>query len=278
VFLQSNEAKASTARIAASLEPKASPVASLLYRTNLDGSEPGAHPTLTAGVVVRGPLSSGITMNLASGARLMGSVAAVDMVFSADSSLYYDPLSVETGVSLEYLPGARVIAQLDTQLWSKFEAPALIIANPQSTCTNTDESDCGLQVSGGVAPEFHAADIVIVRLAHEWQATDRLSLRLGYAHRPSIFDGLPEGAGNYLDPAREIFTGGLGYQLSSFFGAEVPARIDFHLAYHALETQHIVKESGDELGAGTGDLKIGAPGYDAGGNIIGGGLSLSFAL
>lgn len=109
----------------------------------------------------------------------------------------------------------------------------------------------------------------------------RLTLRAGYAYRPSIFnDGGngPSGAGNYLDPSKNIFTAGAGYHFMHFLNFDVPCDVDFNLAYQALITEHITKTPGDENGNGTGDLKIGAPGYDAGGNIFGGGISLSLAF
>jgi hypothetical protein len=71
---------------------------------------------------------------------------------------------------------------------------------------------------------------------------------------------------------------GVGYELENMFMADVPVRIDAHFHWHQLETQSIVKDPGDELGQGTEDTKIGAPGYRAGGKILGGGISLSFAL
>jgi hypothetical protein len=44
-----------------------------------------------------------------------------------------------------------------------------------------------------------------------------------------------------------------------------------------LELQRVVKTSGNEIGI-AGDPKIGSPGYDAGGNLLGGGVSLSMAF
>jgi hypothetical protein len=69
---------------------------------------------------------------------------------------------------------------------------------------------------------------------------------------------------------------GAGYDFKNALSISDSTRVDLHFTYQALETQVITKAPGDEAGQGTGDQKIGAPGYSAGGRVVGGGISLSF--
>ncbi len=97
--------------------------------------------------------------------------------------------------------------------------------------------------------------------------------------RPSIFsdpNGPTEG-GNYLDPAKHSLTLGWGLKYQHFLGFETGCQLDFNVLFQHLPVQHVVKSPGNEVG-NLSDLKIGAPGYDAGGNILGGGVSLSLAF
>jgi len=102
-----------------------------------------------------------------------------------------------------------------------------------------------------------------------------MTLRLGYAYRPSIMANLPD-VGNYLDPPKHMLTAGLGWKFRSLLGFAIPTQLDIHGAYHVLVTQLIVKSLNDEFGyAG---YKIGFPSYSAGGAVFGGGVSVTLAL
>lgn len=276
VFLQTDPTKPSTMRFTASLKPKVAPVLAFLYTS--EPATPEEEPRFTLGAVVRFPLTSDNSMYLQSGARAFGSFAALDFDFNATSALFYDPLSIELGSTFKETPRTRTFVQLEFQGWSKFQAPALNIQNP--TNESCGGGPCGVTISPGQNPTFPYRNIIVPRIGQEYYI-GRWTLRAGYAYRQSIFDDNgtgPTGAGNYLDPSQNIFTAGVGYHFLHFLSFEVPCDVDFNFAYHALITQHITKTPGDENGNGTGDLKIGAPGYDAGGNIVGGGVSLSLAF
>jgi hypothetical protein len=118
---------------------------------------------------------------------------------------------------------------------------------------------------------------VIPRVGEEISLSEVSTIRVGYAYRPSFLAEVPNGAGNYLDPPKHMVNLGLGLNYKHFMGFETAARLDFNLSYHALVTQTITKTSGDEAGNPSG-TKIGSPGYDAGGKILGGGVTLSLAL
>ncbi len=281
VFLQTDATKPSTMRVSASMRPKVSPFFGVQYRSPdpVGPGESALGPTFTAGSVIRLPLQSGVAMDLATGAQVFGSYAAVDLQFKSLSTLYYDPLSVETGFAWRYSDRARILVQVDWQDWRGYQTPALEIQDPSAECQNDNPStECGLALSGGDNPIPDMAAILVPRFGHEWQASDKFALRIGYASRASIFKDIPNGAGNFLDPGRDIFTAGFGWNFDQFLNFEIPATLDFNLAYHSLRTQRIEKTEGDESGAGTGDIKVGAPGYRAGGNVFGGGLSLSLAF
>jgi hypothetical protein len=102
-------------------------------------------------------------------------------------------------------------------------------------------------------------------------------LRFGYSYRPSILASIPVNAGNYVDPSKHIVDLGFGWNFRHFLGYDIPTHLDFNLSLQHLITQHIEKTAGDETGA-AGDSKIGSPEYNAGGNIYGGGVSLSMEL
>lgn len=266
IFLQTDATKTSTMRVSASLKTKATPY----FGANL-----ALTPSLATGLVIRLPFAQTEKLKVNASSRVLGNIAALDFNFPALATMYYDPLSVELGTKWDYSDTNRFLFQIDYQTWSKFESPALEI---QSTDTTTcSGAPCGIEFSTSKNPSFEYRDIFIPRVGHEWDL-GRSTLRVGYSYRPSILKNTPSGAGNYLDPSEHRMVAGWGYQFTKFLDFDTPCRLDFHLAYHQLESQRITKTSGDETGAGSGEQKIGAPGYEAGGRLLGGGLSLNLSL
>jgi hypothetical protein len=278
VFLQTDTTKPSTMRFSASLKPKVAPQFGFLYTS--EPETPQDEPRFTAGAVLRFPVASDNSLYLQSGARAFGSFAALDFDFSALSSLFYDPLSLELGATFAETPRTRTYVQLEYQAWGAFQAPALLIQSPNLTSCNSGSGPCGVSISAGQNPAFAYRNIWVPRVGQEF-SIGKLTLRGGYAFRPGIMDdggiGI-SGPGNYLDPSKHIITFGAGYHFAHFLNFEVPCELDMDLAYEALITEHVSKTPGDENGTGTGDQKIGAPGYDAGGSVYGGGLSLTLAF
>jgi hypothetical protein len=271
LFLNANPNNPSTMRFSSIMKPKASPYLGVLV-TPLENKE-----KLSLGAVLRFPAATDVTMVLNSGARLLGVLAALDFNFTALSSLVYDPWTIELGGSWTPNPKVRVFAQLDYQVWRKFEAPALQIQTPEvDSCKTDPNTQCGIALSGGKNPSFPLQNIVIPRLAAETTYWGKI-FRAGYAYRPSIFNGVPQGIGNYLDPPKHMFSVGMGMEFPKFLGTDIPARLDTHLAYHLLQGQQVVKTPGNEAG-NAADAKIGSPGYDVGGKVLGGGVSLSLSI
>ncbi len=272
VFLNTSADKPSWIRFSSSLKPKLAPYFGLGFQSS------DKDPTFTAGAVVRLPLAASNQMLLKSGARVFGSFAAVDFNFNALSALFYDPLRVELGVTVQPLHFLKVRAEADFEAWTLFEASTLTIQDPTSACDNTDSSACGISISAGKTPKLPLVNTWTPKVGTEFAVTEDVTLRLGYAYVPSIFSALPTGAANFLDPPKHSLNAGLGYHFTNFLGIAESASIDAHFSYHLLKTQTIVKAAGDEAGGGSGDLKIGAPGYDAGGRVLGGGLSATLHL
>jgi long-subunit fatty acid transport protein len=270
IFLQTDPTKPSTMRMAASMKPRVGPYFGAYYQS------PDKHGDITAGAVLRLPVKSASEIVLKSGARALGPLVALDFNATAVSAMFYDPLSVELGTTWRYLRTLRLYLQADYQAWSKFSPPSILITDPQTencvgTCT-------GVGISAGHNPSYSFQDILIPRLGNEWEITPSTLLRVGYYYRPSMLADLPTEAGNYLDPPKHAFNLGVGFKFAHFLVFEAPCSLDFHFSYQRLVTQQISKTPGNELGVGTGNDKIGAPGYVAGGKIYGGGVSVSLAL
>ncbi len=272
-MLQTEDDTISTMRVSASLKPKTSPNLSWLLVSQLPQNEPGAW---TFGQVLRLPHDAKAKLVFNSSARAFGNLAALDLNFGASSALFYDPLMLETGFSWRHSPRGRLILQADFQNWTRFERPALEVDALEGSCENEDETSCSSLVNPTIFPALALRNLWIPRIAEEitWE---KATLRLGYAYRPSMFSAVPNGAGNYLDPAKHSATIGWGWKFESFLGWNAPATLDLHGAYQHLVAQQITKTPGDEAGT-AGKNKIGSPGYTAGGRLWGGGATLTLEL
>lgn len=267
VIVRTTAGKPSSMRFAGTLKPKAGPYLGLLLT-------PASKPEdFSIGAVLRFPVTSDNRMSMQTAAAI-GAFPAIDFNFSAMSALFYDPLTVELGTAWQHAPGWRLYLQGDYQVWSKFSAPAIEITNG---CSDVSDPSCGVPLTPSDLPRFPYRNILIPRIGEEF-AIGGITWRLGYAYRPSFLSAVPEGAGNYLDPSKHMVTIGAGLHFENFLGLNAPADLDLHFLWHQLVRQQVAKAPGDETGAGTGDLKIGAPGYDAGGKILGGGVSLNWVF
>ena len=215
-------------------------------------------------------------MVLNSSAQVLPGFGAADFTFTALSTLFYDPMSIEIGGSWQHAQQARFFAQLDYQFWSNFQPPALVIQQQQG-CQLPGGKPCTVTIAPGAFPAMSFINVWIPRVGEEITISDVSTLRFGYAYRPSFLDGVSNGSGNYLDPPKHMLHLGWGLKFQHFLHFETPCQLDLHLGYQYLVLQHIVKTAGNEAG-NANDPKIGSPGYDAGGNIFGGGISLSMAL
>ncbi len=278
MFLQTQTSaqKPSTLRFSATMKPKLIPYFGLLYVSNKNEREKLVPETYnendsagawSAGGVLHLERKSESHMNLRTNGAFLSPLPAFLFQFRADSVMYYDPLTIQLGGSFVYLPKARLFLGADFQAWSQYESSAPVIT----------PSGGGANMNAGGPPSSFTRDIIIPRVAHElflgpW------ALRAGYSYRPSIFKGAPNQNGNFLDPSRDIFTFGLGRRLGTLLGEDLPCSVDFHGSFHSMRSQQIVKDSGNELGQGSGVRRIGAPGYDSDGYVWGVGVSMTVGL
>ncbi|MFZ9595424.1 MAG: OmpP1/FadL family transporter [Bdellovibrionia bacterium] len=262
-FITGNAGTSSSMKFSSSVKPKLTPYVGLLYAPQT-GSQ-----SVNWGAVVRLASATENIMTLKTRARVLGE-AAVDLDFNGTSALYYDPLTLELGGSFPITSSSRLYTQLDWQMWNAYQPPALFLEEPT-------QNHNFFRIMPGKAPDQSYTNILIPKVGQEIRFTDTTALRLGYAYRPSFLSTPTTGAGNYLDPPKHVLNLGMGIQSPRFLGLEVPMSLDFHLTYHALVRQTIVKTAANESGNAQ-DPKIGSPGYDAGGNLWGAGMNLSLAL
>jgi long-chain fatty acid transport protein len=278
-FLQTAAGTTSSMRVSASLKPKTSPNLAWLLLSETPQEEAGAW---SFGQVLRTTHDAKATLNFNSSARAFGDLAALDIRFGANSALFYDPLTLETGFSWKHSPRGRLYLQADFQNWANFKRPALEIRDPTETCTPEPGKTCNspdgpLIVNPSVLPGMKLRNTFTPRIAEEI-SFESSTLRVGYAYRPSMFKGLPSEAGNYIDPSKHIVSAGWGWKFPSFLGWNAPAQIDVHASYQHLVTAKVTKTAGDESGTNPTGAKIGAPGYDIGGRLWGGGATLTLEL
>ncbi|MBI2711532.1 MAG: hypothetical protein HYX41_01540 [Bdellovibrio sp.] len=265
VFLNTQANTASSMRFTASMLPKLAPFFGVYYA-------PPEKPFSLA-TVFRTPVASDNNFSLSSSARVFGPLPGVDFNFMAVSALFYDPMALEIGGTVTPTSWLKVVGQVDWQIWNQFRAPAMLISQPQTTPVGTGS----FSIASGSVPAFNYVNIVVPRGGVEISFSDTTVLRLGYYYRPSMIEGVPNGAGNYLDPATHAANIGLGLKVPHFLTLENPLNIDFNFTYQLLTAFRVTKTAGNEAGVST-DQKIGSPGYDVGGNLLGGGVSLSVAF
>jgi hypothetical protein len=246
----------SSMRFASSLKPKLTPYLGVLFVP-----DNAVNPAYTLGAVFRFAATSANNLTLRTSAQLLGSLAAPDFNLSAYSALFYDPLKLELGATFKTVEDGRLYLQADFQAWHQFEPPAITIEEPTLTST-------GVPVKGSQNPGFDYRNIIIPRLGHEYAVNGTTTVRAGYAYRPGIIRTPSTGQGNYLDPSKHMLNAGVGFKYNTFLSFNTPCTLDFNASYQALVAQQITKTPG----------VIGAPGYEAGGKIFGGGASLNLAF
>lgn len=262
VFIQTAANTASSMKFASSLVPKASPYFSFLIAPEGDQSK------WSVGAVARLSLVSDNNMYLRTSARAFGTLTALDFNFNAMGALYYDPTSFEVGGSWQILDWLRGYAQVDYVLWSAFQTAAMTIYNTAVDQCNGASCPVGIQIAPSANPNFAVQNIFVPRVGAEF-TTGKHTIRAGYSYKPSILSSTPTNSANSIDPPAHRMSVGYGYEFSKFIGLDRPWNLNVHATWQALANQSITKATATD---------IGAPGYTAGGNLFGGGVSLSLAL
>lgn len=261
LFIQTNPGTASTMRFASSLVPKAAPFFSALVAPD------GKDSRWSAGAVFRMAMVSDNNMYLKTSARAFGTLTALDFNFNAFGALYYDPASLEIGGSWRPLDWLRANAQVDYVFWGDFQKATLTIYNTQMGQCN---GGCpgSLAIQPGSNPAYATQNIFVPRAGAEF-ILGKHTLRAGYSYKPSILASASTDSANPIDPAAHRISIGYGYEFQRLGGLDHPWNLDIHATWQALVGGLVTK---------VGTTTIGYPGYATGGNLFGGGVSLSLAL
>ena len=255
VFLQTDPAKSSSMRVAASLKTKASPYL---------GVQVDPVPDWTTGLVLRFALSNPEDISVHASGRVIGDLSAIDVAFRSLATAYYEPLTLEWGNRVQVGTASTVHLQLEYQKWSDYRSPNVGIDT--AATTNCAPNCGGLEFASSRYPSFRTRDLLVPKIG--WELGD---FRLGYSYVGSIFSGLPGDTGadaNLLDPAHHRFSTGYGFRGTDFLTTQLPWTIELMVSYTRLRSDAVAR-SGDA---------IGAPGYATGGNLFGGGVSLNLSL
>ncbi|MBI2606936.1 MAG: hypothetical protein HYW49_12755 [Deltaproteobacteria bacterium] len=248
-------------RMTTTVKPSAAPYVSVFYDPKYDApSHPS--PSWTCALTVRAPARYRLDVDVRSNARVLGPTNDFPIVFDSSSTLYYDPLEADLAASLEPAPRWWITLELDWLNTSAYQAPTVSVVDTGSA----------IQLKNSVSSTPSMRDIFVPKLGVErrWNAT---TARAGYFWRPSpITDN--SGSGNLVDPEKHVFTAGVGFDLKKARVSERAIVVDLHGQYHWLVSQRITKSPGNEAGS-AGQGKVGSPGYDIGGAVYGGGLSVS---
>ncbi len=127
-------------------------------------------------------------------------------------------------------------------------------------------------------PAFH--DVVNVRTGVEWSPRRFFAVRAGWAYEPSPVP--PQtGQTDFLDGSRQVLALGLGLDLEKL--GLIAMRIDAHLRWHLIASQHTQKDpaalpDADPMTPGTQIDALGYPGFSAGGSFVEAGVTLGFYL
>lgn len=168
-----------------------------------------------------------------------------------ESMIYYDPHILRVAHSQQF-ESLEVFFTLEYQLWDNYEAPTIKIANLGGTVRASSDFET-----------LKLKNVFVPKLGLRLSVTPQMKLMAGIAYRQSPFDSDFSGSGNTVDTNVLMLSGGGTYDIK-LFGKDI--QLGASLQYHRLEEKNIIKTPGQENGS-TG-VKIGAPGYKIGGNIL----------
>ncbi len=241
-------------RFATTAKPNASPYGSFLY-----DSKP-----FQTGLTFRAASKYKMNVNVNSDARVLGPANGFPIIFETSSVLFYDPMEVDYSFSYGNPDYTWITVEVDWLQYSAFESPTLTISDQGS----------GFQLKNSVSSVPEMRDIIVPKLGIEQGLSESIKLRMGYSYRRSPIKS-NSGTGNIVDPSQHIITGGMGWDLHRANLSQRNIKLDFFGQYHHLISQHINKDSANEAGTAT-QSRVGSPGYNIGGKVYGGGMSVSF--
>lgn len=252
IFATGSANKVSYQRLATTIKPSVAPYFSI-YTDPLP---------YQAGLTVRLPNEYNVSLDTQANANFLGGTASLPVNINSTSSVYYDPLEVDLAAAYQITPVTWVTAEVDWLHYKAFSSPTLTVTNHDSVAT----------LNNSISNTPNMQNIIVPKVAFQHDF-DTWILRGGYWYRPSpVKDNL--GAGNLVDPAQHTVTAGVGFDLKKAKFTDKEIFLDLHGQYHYLVHQHVQKSDNNEANT-SGQTKLGSPGYDIGGSVYGGGLSLT---
>lgn len=209
---------------------------------------------------VRGESKSKLDMNVVAAARIFSNIdAGIPFSYNSESSLYFVPWTFELEKDFVLSESVTLKPSLSYQLWSRF-VPAAAIIGDQSQIDCQGQGTCGnSNFSPSRAPEYKTQNLLVPSIGAEWKVSG-YTVSGGYRYKASIFQDLPIGFGNYVDPPRHDALVGLRFLFLNDW------EMDLHLQVSRLIAQNVVKSNASD---------IGAPGYEAAGWLYGGGIQVA---
>ena len=250
VFLQSGSGTYSDQRISAKVKPSLVPQASIQYQNYT--------------FAVRGENKAGFDLTTVAAARVFGSAnAAVNFAYDTNSALYFDPWDFELSGKNQLNETWAVVWGVAYQLWGGYQAGAAVIEqNVTNQCNGN--GGCSSSFSASQPPGFKARNLIVPEAGFELSLGGN-RYDLAYRFKDSIFNGVPTGAGNYLDPPRHDILLGATFPTKGGWEWNVQAQIS------RLASQTVVKTDPTEIGA-TSPV---SSGYTASGWLYGGNFALT---
>ncbi|TNE99443.1 MAG: hypothetical protein EP326_08135 [Deltaproteobacteria bacterium] len=177
------------------------------------------------------------------------------------SMIYFDPHIFRFGYG-KNLGKFQFLGSVEYQMWESYETPIVRVIKNGGTLQGSDNYE-----------RVQPRNILVERIGLRFEASDSLGLNFGFVYRPSIFEQDYSGAGNSLDLATMILSGGVDYKFNLM---NIPVQFNLGGQVHMLQEEKVAKSTNEE--DGTSGLKIGAPGYTAGGtvSVITSGIKVEF--
>ena len=176
-----------------------------------------------------------------------------------DTMIFYEPHTFRFGSTLK-IQDMELFTGVEYQMWSNYKTPIMTVAKTG-----------GVVVQSANYEKIQIRDTINPRLGLKFNLTNRWSTMLGAQYRMTPLKGDFSGSGNSVDVNTIVGTGGFQYRMVIF---SKDVHLGASLQYHHLESKKVIKSSTQENG--TTGRKLGAPGYDLGGNIIAGSFGVKF--
>lgn len=170
--------------------------------------------------------------------------------------LFYDPRIYRLGLQKKF-ERLVLFSTLEYQDWSGYESPILEMKNNGGFLLGSEKTE-----------NFETQNIFVPKLAVSFKS-DVNTYNLGLAYRPTPLNLISGASGNSLDSNTTILA--LGHE-REFMAIGQKFNLATSFQYHMLESKTVTKDANRENG--DSGLKIGAPSYEAGGEVF----VLSFGL